>query len=281
MATSDPTAYVHGYSAVEATRLADQAETLAELLHHDTRYPAGARVLEVGCGTGAQTRHLLCGSPAARFTCVDRERSSLAKARAALQDMPGARGQVELVQADLYALPFPPSSFDHAFVCFVLEHLHRPAAVLRALQGVVRPGGGLTVIEGDHGSTFFHPDSPKARRTIDCLVQAQARSGGDANIGRRLHPLLASAGLRDVVVSPRFVYADSSRPRWVDGFTRKTFIAMVEGAREPALRAGLIRADEWAEGIAALERAALDDGTFCYTFFKATATVGEPDRYPR
>ena len=29
---------------------------------------------------------------------------------------------------------------------------------------VVRPGGTLTVIEGDHGSTFFHPDSAKAQR---------------------------------------------------------------------------------------------------------------------
>ena len=269
-----PTAYVHGYSAGEATRLADQAETLAELLHHDTRYPAGARVLEVGCGIGAQTRYLLHGSPAARFTCVDRERSSLVKARAALLGMPGAFVQVELVQADLYALPFPPASFDHAFVCFVLEHLHRPVAALRALQGVVRPRGSVTVIEGDHGSTFFHPDSPKARRTIDCLVQAQAHSGGDANIGRRLYPLLVESGLRDVVVSPRFVYADRSRPGWVDGFTRKTFIAMVEGARTPALRLGLIRDDEWAAGIADLKRAALDDGTFCYTFFKATATVG-------
>jgi SAM-dependent methyltransferase len=270
----EPTVYVHGYSASEATRLADQAQTLAELLHHDTRYPASARVLEVGCGIGAQTRYLLRGSPAAHFTCVDRERSSLAQARAALADMRDAAARVELVQADLYALPFSPGSFEHAFVCFVLEHLHRPVAALRALQAVVRPGGSVTVIEGDHGSTFFHPDSPKARRTIDCLVEAQARAGGDANIGRRLFPLLVEAGLRDVSVSPRFVYADGSRPRWVDGFTRKTFIAMVAGAREPALRLGLIREDEWAEGIADLERAALDDGTFCYTFFKATATVG-------
>jgi hypothetical protein len=77
-----------------------------------------------------------------------------------------------------------------------------------------------------------------------------------------------------VQVSPRFVYADRSRPRWVDGFTNKTFIAMVEGARDVSLRLGLIREDEWAEGIADLKRAALDDGTFCYTFFKATARVG-------
>jgi len=265
--------YVHGYSASEATRLADQADTLAELLHHDTHYPAGSRVLEAGSGVGAQTVHLLAHSPHAVLTCVDREPSSLRAARAAVAALPAAP-PVDFVKADLCHLPFAAASFDHAFVCFVLEHLAQPEVTLRALLRVLRPGGTLTVIEGDHGSTFFHPDSAEARRTIDCLVKAQARGGGDANIGRRLFPLLTGVGLGDVHVSPRFVYADSSRPRWVDGFTRKTFIAMVEGAREASLRLGLIGAEEWAQGIAALKRSALDDGTFCYTFFKATARVG-------
>jgi len=273
-ATSLASPYVHGYSAGEAARLGDQADTLAKLLHHDTHYPAGAHVIEAGCGVGAQTVHLLAHSPNAHFTCVDCEPSSLATARAALADHPRFAKQVTFEEADLFRLPFPAASFDHAFVCFVLEHLDRPLEALRALQRVLRPGASVTVIEGDHGSAFFHPDSPKARRTIDCLVQAQAHAGGDANIGRRLFPLLTQAGLHEVQVSPRFVYADSSRPDWVDGFTRKTFIAMVEGAREPALRLGLIHDNDWSEGIADLKHSASDNGTFCYTFFKATARVG-------
>jgi hypothetical protein len=48
-------AYVHGYDSRENRRLQDQADTLAELLHHDTAYPAGSVVLEAGCGVGAQT----------------------------------------------------------------------------------------------------------------------------------------------------------------------------------------------------------------------------------
>ena len=55
--------YVHGYSDRESQRLSDQATALGALLHHDTRYPPGARVLECGCGTGAQTVLLAASSP--------------------------------------------------------------------------------------------------------------------------------------------------------------------------------------------------------------------------
>lgn len=46
--------YVHGYSERERDRLGDQASTLTGLLHADTVYGAGARVLEAGCGVGAR-----------------------------------------------------------------------------------------------------------------------------------------------------------------------------------------------------------------------------------
>jgi len=47
--------YVHGYSQREALRLSDQARTMAEILHYDTRYPSQSSILEAGCGVGAQT----------------------------------------------------------------------------------------------------------------------------------------------------------------------------------------------------------------------------------
>ena len=75
------TGYVHGYSAGEETRLHDQATTLTGLLHADTRYPAGSRVLEAGCGVGAQTVILARHSPGASFTSIDISAASLAQAR--------------------------------------------------------------------------------------------------------------------------------------------------------------------------------------------------------
>jgi SAM-dependent methyltransferase len=102
---------------------------------------------------------------------------------------------VTLLRADVFDLPFPAGYFDHAFICFVLEHLPDPEGALQALKRALRPGGSMTVIEGDHGSAFFHPDSPSARRAIQCMVELQQRAGGDPLIGRRLYPLLVEAGL--------------------------------------------------------------------------------------
>ena len=266
-------AYVHGYSAREAERLGDQARTLTDLLHHDTRYPAQSRVLEAGCGTGAQTVILAKNSPAAEITSIDISPESVrrAKERARAEGI----GNVTFKAADLFSLPFAPASFDHVFVCFVLEHLPDPGRALAVLKKLVKPGGTITVIEGDHGSAYFHPDSEMARRAIRYLVDLQKEDGGNALIGRELYPLLVSAGFSSVQVSPRMVYVDASRPELVEGFTKQTFTAMVEGVREDAIKKGMISPADWEQGIKDLYRTCEPDGVFCYTFFKATGRVPE------
>jgi SAM-dependent methyltransferase len=261
--------YVHGYSARESERLADQARTLTELLHHDTHYPAGSRVLEAGCGIGAQTVILARNSPGARITSVDLSEESLKRAQEKVRQE--GITNVEFRQGDIFQLPFGPESFDHIFVCFVLEHLADPGRALGQLRPLLKDGGTITVIEGDHGSAYFHPENTDAHRAIDCLVELQHRGGGNALIGRQLFPLVAAAGFRDVQVSPRMVYVDSSRPALVEGFTKLTFTAMVEGVGPEVEKQGLMSREAWERGIAALYRTAETDGVFCYTFFKAVA----------
>ena len=258
--------YLHGYTAPENLRLQDQAGTLVDLLHGDTAYPSGCHVLEAGCGVGAQTVTLARQSPQARFTSIDISAASLVQARQ--QAKAAGLGNVSFRQADIFALPFGPASFDHVFVCFVLEHLAQPIAALKLLKALIKPGGGITVIEGDHGSAYFHPASAAADAAIQCQVNLQRAAGGNALLGRQVYPLLVRAGFSAVRVSPRVVYADASRPALVEGFTRKTFTAMIEGVRAPALAAGLISAERFDAGIRDLLRTTATDGVFCYTFFK-------------
>jgi len=264
-----PQEYVHGYSERESERLYDQAGALADLLHSDTRYPPGSKVLEAGCGVGAQTKILARNNPHSLITSVDISQESVSKARALVEGEGGRN--VTFQVANIFDLPFEDGEFDHIFVCFVLEHLRDPLNALKCLSRVLGDRGTMTVIEGDHGSAYFHPDSAEAQKAIDCLVRLQAGSGGDPKIGRRLYPLLIEAGFREVRVTPRVVYADSSRPELVEDFTRNTFSAMVEEVGEQALSHGMIDEDTWRKGVADLYRTAEADGTFSYTFFKAVA----------
>lgn len=263
--------YVHGYDSRESVRLQDQAATLVDLLHRDTVYPAGSRVLEAGCGVGAQTLTLARNSPSAQITSVDISADSVTEARRKAQA--AGLNHVQFQQADIFSLPFGKETFDHIFVCFVLEHLSNPVAALTALKSVLKSGGTITVIEGDHGSAYFHPHSELAGRAIECQVQLQKKAGGNALVGRELYPLLAQAGLKEIQVSPRMVYVDATRPGLVDGFIKKTFTAMIEGVREPALRAGMTNAEDFDAGVRALYRTTEPDGVFCYTFFKAIAVI--------
>jgi SAM-dependent methyltransferase len=265
-------AYVHGYTETEASRLMDQSGTLAQLLHHGTLYPPGSRVLEVGCGVGGQTVILAHNSPLAEIISVDISAESLAKAKAAVSS--AGLSNVTFEIADLFHLPFLHASFDHVFVCFVLEHLERPLEALRSIRRLIKPGGSITVIEGDHGSYFSHPRSEEASLAVQCLIDVQARLGGNSLIGRELYPLLAAAGYAEVKVSPRMVYVDSSRPQLVDGFIDKTFIAMVKGVREQAAALQLVDGERWDKGISDLYRSTEEYGTFCYTFFKGVAEKG-------
>ena len=267
-------AYVHGYDRRENERLRDQAGTLVDLLHADTAYPAGSTVLEAGCGVGAQTVTLAARSPHARFTSVDVSATSLAEAKRRIDDE--GLTNVEFAQADIFALPFEPRSFDHVFVCFVLEHLREPVEALATLARLLRPGGTLTVIEGDHGSAYFHPDSAAARAAIACQIELQRRAGGNSLIGRQVHPLMTAAGLDEVEVSPRMVYVDAGRPDLVEGFTRRTFTAMIEGVREPAVAAGLIEPEHFDAGVRDLHRTTEADGVFAYTFFKGVGRARGP-----
>lgn len=263
--------YVHGYSQREAERLHDQARSVRDLFHHDTHYGPGELVLEAACGVGAQTVTLATRSPGARFCSVDIARGSLEKARSLLEH----RGvsNVSLFHADVFALPFSQAAFHHVWVSHLLEHVTDPVAALRALGAVLRPGGTITAVEGDHGSCYWHPSTEASRRAWQCLIDVQAGLGHDSLVGRQLFPLLTEAGFRDVRVSPRMVYADYSDPDLMDAFVRFTIIPMVEGVREEALGQGMIDESTWEKGIRDLHAVEeREDGVFCYTFFKG---VGE------
>ncbi len=258
--------YVHGYAPEELDRLVGSADTLQNLLHGAIAYPAGTLVLEAGCGVGAQTRFLLERNPGITLVSVDIARESLLRAQAAI-----GRGACFL-QSDLYRLPFAPASFDHVFICYVLEHLPHPLDALRALAALLKPGGTLTAIEGDHGSAFFYPETAEALAAWRCLQRLQLQTSGDGHIGRRLYGLLKASNAKKIRVAPLPVYCDPGHPEMMDGFADKTIVGMLKGIEDEVLARELLAPEVWRKGVQdliALSKS--DDGTFMYTFFQGVA----------
>ena len=264
-------AYVHGYSARETQRLYEQAEILEEIIHAGTRFDAGRKVLEAGCGVGAQTRLLLRHSPDADYTCIDISEMSLAAARQ-LKEQDGFEN-VTFQQENIQQLSFDDETFDDIFVCFVLEHLDDPIAALVELKRVLKTGGTITVIEGDHGSCFWHPETPASMAAWNGLIDAQRSNGHDPNIGRRLTPLVAAAGFGLKSCEPAWLYADKLKPALRDGMVDHIIVPMVRSAEQQILDDGLVDPAMYRQGIDELSRVdEMDEGTFFYTWFKATAT---------
>jgi SAM-dependent methyltransferase len=264
-------AYVHGYSERETQRLYEQAEILEEILHTGTQFPAGAKVLEAGCGVGGQTRLLVKHSPDAQFTCIDISEKSLATAKK-LKDKAGFKN-ITFQKANIHTLDFSDETFDHVFICFVLEHLDDPVAALTELKRVLKLGGTITVIEGDHGSCFWHPETPASIKAWNGLIIAQRAQGHDPNIGRRLTPLLTEAGFNVQSCEPAWLYADRLSPDLRDGMVNHIIVPMVQSAENQILEENLVPKDIYKKGIADLSRVdQIEEGTFFYTWFKAVAT---------
>lgn len=261
-----PKDYVHGYSERESVRLDDQANTLDNLLHHDSVFPEGSLILEAGCGTGAQTKIIAKNNLGSKFISIDISDSSLEKAKTLIDQL--NIKNVEFEKGDIFNLRFENEFFDHVFICFVLEHLSNPVEVLKSLKRVLKKGGSITIIEGDHGSAYFYPESKFADFAIQSQIKLQEISGGNALIGRQIYPLLIKSGFIECKVSPRMVYVDSSRPELAEGFIKNTFTAMIEGIRENAVVGNIIEKEVFNKGIVDLYRTADEDGVFCYTFFK-------------
>ncbi|MFC2019771.1 methyltransferase domain-containing protein [Chloroflexota bacterium] len=262
--------YVHGYSARETERLYDQSVIVRDLLHRDTAYPPGSRVLEAGCGVGAQTVILAQKSPGAEITSIDISPDSLKQAEALITGRKITN--VRFQPADIMALPFKDESFDSVFVCFILEHLEEPIKALIELKRVLKTGGTITVIEGDHGSCFWHPETEESLRVWRSLIESQLHLAHDPLIGRRLYPLLREAGFSVKDVSPRWVYTDGRTPELTDGGINRIMAPMVETAKAQAFALGIIDAPTWDKGIGDLRRVATSaDGTLFYTWFKGVA----------
>ena len=203
----------------------------------------GARVLEVGCGTGVVLRDVapMVGRRGS-VVGVDPSLTILKVARTLCAVTKG--GRLTLRRADGTRLPFGAGRFDVALAITVILHVADPLRVVQEMARVLRRGGSIGLQDQDFGIVAVtHPDRVLTDRI---MREVAARIYVEPHSGRRLPGLLLQAGLTRVRLLTD-VFQDTTLEPWT-----KTFL---ERRAESAVRFGLVdapTAQRWLDGFTAL-----------------------------
>ena len=170
------------------------------------RLTAGARVADVGCGTGHAIVLLAGAYPASTFVGYDLAEDAIARARAEAAAAGLANARFEVRDVAQLAVEQP---FDVVFVFDAIHDQVAPAEVLDRIHAALAPGGRFVMVEPGVSSTpegnLANPLAPMlySVSTLHCLTVSLAHGG--AGLGatwgeQAARRMLAEAGFGDVAV---------------------------------------------------------------------------------
>ncbi len=202
----------------------------------------GARIADIGCGSGEITVRLAEAYESATLVGVDILEAPLEHAR---RRAAGFGARIEFLQGDAFHLPFGDGEFDLVVCRHVTQAVPAPASVLAELKRVAKPGGWLHVLSEDYRMLHFPHGEGDGARDPDRLwtdgVAALARATHtDERVGRITWALLRALGLTDLRVD--YAIVDTLR------VPRATFAAVITAWR-----------DGYAKAIAEHSRLSLDE----------------------
>jgi len=161
----------------------------------------GARVVDVGCGPiGALLELARIVGPQGTVVGVDGSAEAIETARGIVAQ--NGHGNVHLVHGDVNAMEAAAIAndgpFDAAYLRFMLIHQGDPAATLRRVAALLRPGGQVLVHDYVEDARFprYDPPVPASERAFDLHTATRHRRGAAADVGRRLPRLCEEAGLQ-------------------------------------------------------------------------------------
>ena len=158
-----------------------------EILGH-MQIPAGARVLDVGCGTGTQVVLAKQAHPDAEIVGIDGDPKALARAR---QKVERAGVEVQLDEGLATALPYADARFDRVISSLVFHHLADPDKErgLAEIRRVLAPGGLFLLVD------FGAPRNLSERACASLLLRFEH---AHSSIEGRMPALLRDAGFARV-----------------------------------------------------------------------------------
>ncbi|MCF3137004.1 methyltransferase domain-containing protein [Streptomyces olivochromogenes] len=204
----------------------------------------GERVLDVGAGTGTQTR-ALAALVGPRGSALGVEPNPGLRAVA---EERAAGGRARFTDGDALALPLPDDSVDVVWCERVLQHLAEPDRAVAEMARVVRPGGRVALLDTDWATTVLHPGDPEILRA---LTAGALTGAANPYSGRRLVGQLTAAGLVVEDRGSQALLQDHRSVAW----------PLVRMLGESAVRRGLLGEDQrdtvYADLAEAAERGAL------------------------
>ncbi|MBP8726005.1 MAG: methyltransferase domain-containing protein [Saprospiraceae bacterium] len=236
--------YLHGFSSEEQARLHLQNDILGPHIYEFIRLDQVSRMLEIGCGTGAQMRYVMQNYPQVHITGIDLSAEQLSSARVHLEAETAFTNRYALRQGQGNELPFATASFDCALMVWVLEHVQNPEALIAETHRVISPGGWLYLTEVFNNSFQHYPQSPALEDFWSKMGEFQEFLGGNGNVGIRLGAMCAKLEHTTLETRAKTLYFDAAFPRqrteiwnyWID---------LTESASRQMIAAGKISSSYW------------------------------------
>jgi SAM-dependent methyltransferase len=174
-------------NALEVRAAQPQYQAMLASYLAEMTFRTDARVLEIGCGTGAIARVLATWPNVGDMIGVDPSPYFVEKARELGAGVP----RLAFEEADGCSLPFEERPFDVVVIHTVLSHVSGPEGVLVEAQRVLRVGGSLAVFEFDYETiTVATGETDPLQSCID----AQVAMLDNRWLVRRLVALVQGAG---------------------------------------------------------------------------------------
>jgi ubiquinone/menaquinone biosynthesis C-methylase UbiE len=214
----------------------EQQEAMRDDYFSDIDFPPDARVVEIGCGTGAVARALASQPGVGEVVGVDPSPGFLEKGRELAQHLPN----LTFVEGDARALPLEDASLDVIVFHTTLCHIPEPELALVEARRVLRGRGSLAIFDGDYASATcasgaFDPLQACIDACMDFLVF-------DPWLVRRLSRLVREAGF-EVVGFRAHSYLAPSSGGYMLSLVDRGANSLVEAGRIGAEAAAALKAE--------------------------------------